>query len=169
VVEDDLIRGTPPCHSDLDDLVALFTNPRVGETLGGVRSPERTRATLERWQGWWSKGSPGPLIFRFSETNQFFGIAGLAPADHVKGGAHELIYALEPDFWGQGLATRASKLVLAKLGSAPGVDEIIAFTLPTNRASRRVLEKVGFVYEGPLEHAGDRHVLYRLPRPLRDA
>jgi len=37
---------------------------------------------------------------------------------------------------------------------------IFCFTLPTNRASRRVMEKVGFDYEREVTHAGSQHVLY---------
>lgn len=36
---------------------------------------------------------------------------------------------------------------------------LIAFTLPENTASRRVMEKLGMQYEGVIEHAG-------LPRGL---
>jgi RimJ/RimL family protein N-acetyltransferase len=43
-----------------------------------------------------------------------------------------------------------------------GLDDIVAFTLPTNDASRRVMEKLGFSYERDIEHAGMPHVLYRL-------
>jgi RimJ/RimL family protein N-acetyltransferase len=42
-----------------------------------------------------------------------------------------------------------------------GVDELIAFTLPNNVASRRVMEKTGFVYERDIVHALLPHVLYR--------
>ena len=39
--------------------------------------------------------------------------------------------------------------------------DIVCFTLPTNRASQRVMEKVGFVYERDITHANLPHVLYR--------
>jgi RimJ/RimL family protein N-acetyltransferase len=42
-----------------------------------------------------------------------------------------------------------------------GLEEIVAFTLPHNVASRRVMEKVGFRYERDIEWAGLPHVLYR--------
>jgi [ribosomal protein S5]-alanine N-acetyltransferase len=38
----------------------------------------------------------------------------------------------------------------------------VAFTLPDNVASRRVMEKVGFRYEREVEHVDLPHVLYRL-------
>jgi RimJ/RimL family protein N-acetyltransferase len=44
-----------------------------------------------------------------------------------------------------------------------GSPDLVAFTLPHNGASRRVMEKLGFVYEktAPYRVYGD-HVLYRL-------
>jgi hypothetical protein len=42
--------------------------------------------------------------------------------------------------------------------------EIVAFTLPDNVASRRVMEKAGFVDECEVAHAGMPHVLYRRAR-----
>jgi RimJ/RimL family protein N-acetyltransferase len=43
------------------------------------------------------------------------------------------------------------------------VPNIVAFTLPENGASRRVMEKLGFTYEktAPYKQFGP-HVLYRL-------
>ena len=44
-----------------------------------------------------------------------------------------------------------------------GSPDLVAFTLPHNSASRRVMEKLGFAYEktAPYKVFGD-HVLYRL-------
>jgi len=164
MIDDGVVRGAQPSRADLDDLVALFANPRVGKTLGGVKSPAATLATLHRWQELWSAGRAGPLIFRLCPTNRFIGYAGLAPADHVEQGAHELLYGLVPEFWRQGFATRLARLVLTELGSHPGVGQIIGFTLASNQASRRVLEKVGLAYEREFQHAELPHVLYRFPR-----
>jgi RimJ/RimL family protein N-acetyltransferase len=44
------------------------------------------------------------------------------------------------------------------------VDDLVSFTLPDNRASRRVMEKIGFRHDTEVEHAGLPHVLYRLDR-----
>ena len=43
-----------------------------------------------------------------------------------------------------------------------GLDDVVAFTLPTNRGSWRVMEKTGFEYERDVVHAGLPHVLYRI-------
>jgi RimJ/RimL family protein N-acetyltransferase len=53
--------------------------------------------------------------------------------------------------------------------SALGLASLVGFTRPTNLPSRRVLEKLGFVYERDFAAWGKESVLYRLasssPRP----
>ena len=42
---------------------------------------------------------------------------------------------------------------------------MIAYTLPDNLASRRVMEKAGFAYEREIQWVGMPHVLYRRSGP----
>ena len=48
---------------------------------------------------------------------------------------------------------------------AGGKEEVVCFTLTTNRASQRVMEKAGFEYARDIVHAGLPHVFYRLTAP----
>ena len=73
----------------------------------------------------------------------------------------EVAWAIVPDRWGQGLATELARASVALAFDDLRLREIVAFTLPHNVASRRVMEKSGFEYEGPIVHAGLPHVLYR--------
>jgi [ribosomal protein S5]-alanine N-acetyltransferase len=72
----------------------------------------------------------------------------------------EIGYALAAEMWGRGLATEIAAWLVG-YAAAHGVDDLIAYTEPTNVASRRVMEKVGFVYERDVEHHGRQQVLYR--------
>ena len=47
------------------------------------------------------------------------------------------------------------------------LEEVVAFTLPDNIASRRVMEKAGFAYDRDIQRAGLPHVLYRIVRDAR--
>ena len=55
----------------------------------------------------------------------------------------EIGYRLARPFWGQGLATAASRLLAQRAFDALGFDVVTARTMPENVASRRVMEKVG--------------------------
>ena len=165
-IQDELLRGSAPVPSDLSELLALFSHPRVGETLGGRRSETAVRQTMASWCHSWTERGFGPWLFRNRQTDAFIGYAGLAPAPlSIQPGSFELLYALRPEFWGHGFATRMSSLSLAHAFSQRGVPEVVAYTLTTNRPSRRVLEKLGFSFERTFEHAGLPHVFYRWRRP----
>jgi hypothetical protein len=65
------------------------------------------------------------------------------------------------DQWGRGLAAAVCGQ-LAQMASRAGLAaELVAFTLPSNHRSRRVMEKAGFIYEREFGQRGAPHVLYR--------
>jgi RimJ/RimL family protein N-acetyltransferase len=67
-------------------------------------------------------------------------------------------------FWGRGLATEMAEAILTVAFTHLDLPNIVAFTLVTNRASRRVMEKVGCTFERNIIHASLPHVLYRIKR-----
>jgi RimJ/RimL family protein N-acetyltransferase len=60
----------------------------------------------------------------------------------------EIGFTLRRDRWGAGLATEASRLILAFGFDELGMHRIEATSHPDNAASIRVLEKIGMSYEG---------------------
>ena len=75
----------------------------------------------------------------------------------------ELAWAVHPDHWGQGYATELAAPA-RDLAFSRGLKSVVAFTLPTNTASRRVMEKLGMTFERDIIHADLPHVLYRSTR-----
>lgn len=69
------------------------------------------------------------------------------------GSARSLGYALGLDYWGQGYMTEAVRAAVRFGFGQMGLDLISATCYPDNPASRRVLEKCGFQYEGVLHRA----------------
>ena len=74
-------------------------------------------------------------------------------------------YAFFPSFWGSGLATELASAAVQVGAEVPGLTRLVAIALPTNIASRRVLEKVGFGYVRDTVYREQRNVLYE--RQLR--
>lgn len=62
----------------------------------------------------------------------------------------ELSYDLDPAYWGQGIVASAARALLTWAYSEMGWVRIQATVLPSNLASIRVLEKLGFEREGLL-------------------
>jgi len=86
----------------------------------------------------------------------------------------EIGWRLASDVWGQGLATEGARAVVRYAFQELRLDEIVSFTVPANRRSTRVMQKIGMTRDAaddfehpnlPIGHALRRHVLYRLANP----
>jgi [ribosomal protein S5]-alanine N-acetyltransferase len=117
----------------------------------------------------WDRHGFGLWLLRDCATGEMVGRGGLQHTFVAGMQEIEVAWSIVPERWGQGLATE-----LALASARAGFDdlhlpELVAFTLPDNLASRRVMEKAGFTYRCEIEHVGLRHVLYgrRAPRTAR--
>ena len=153
-----------------DEQLRLLLDPRVAATLW-PRAQAPTEADvldgLAAKVDHWSRHGFGMWLLRDRETGEMVGRGGLqytytAGLNDVEAG-----WAIVPERWGQGLATELAHACVEVSFDHLDLIEIVAFTLPDNVASRRVMEKSGFVYERDLVHAGLPHVLYRRGR-VRD-
>lgn len=166
-IETERLIGTRPLLRDADDLHPLVADPRVADwlwpgDLGGPRTLAQTRALLVKDIDRWKRSGFGPWVWRDAATGAMIGRAGLAPAPEYFGeGEVEVGYLIAADRWGEGLASEITRASLGVAFDELGLPSVIAFTQPHNLASRGVMERCGFVYEGEVEHAGLPHVLYR--------
>lgn len=79
----------------------------------------------------------------------------------------ELAYSFLNAYWGRGLATEIASALLDIAWTHLSLSNLVAFTLLTNVASQRVMQKIGFSFEGELDYHGLPHVLYRIHCPAR--
>jgi [ribosomal protein S5]-alanine N-acetyltransferase len=77
----------------------------------------------------------------------------------------ELMYALAPEYWGQGLATEAARAVLAHGFEQLQSPRITAASDPPNAASVRVLERLGMRFTHRAALNGLDTVFYEIARP----
>jgi RimJ/RimL family protein N-acetyltransferase len=112
---------------------------------------------MDHWEqhgfGFWSARDP--------QTGRFVGRGGLRQAliDDVT--EIEVGYGLMSEFWGRGLATELANECVRVAFAEIGMPELVCFTLTTNLASRRVMEKAGFRYERDFVYADWPHILCR--------
>lgn len=146
----------------VEELEVMHTNPRVMATLSGTRTSEQTRQFLSGSLDHWDQRGYGLWVFRDRSTGRFAGRGGIRHV-HVGGKDEvELAYALMEEYWRQGLATEMARALLKIAFEELGLNELVCFTMQTNLASQRVMQKVGFQYERDVVHADLPHVLYRL-------
>jgi RimJ/RimL family protein N-acetyltransferase len=145
-----------------EELSVLLGDPRVGATLGGTLTPARVAAWVVSEDAHWEAHGFGYCLWREKATGAAVARGGLH-CQHVGGRDEvEVGWAVAPDRWGEGLATELGAASARLAFDVVGLDDIVAYTLVGNRASRRVMDKLGFQFEREIEHAGLPHVLYRL-------
>ena len=142
----------------------LLLDPRVSATLWAQPELPTEADVLDGLRAkvdHWDRHGFGMWLLRDRETGEMVGRGGLqytytAGLNDVEAG-----WAVVPERWGQGLATELARACVEVAFGPLGLRELVAFTLPDNVASRRVMEKAGFTYERDIVHAGLPHVLYR--------
>lgn len=153
----------------LSEVSRLLLDPRVGKTLwhgsGSPSEQELVEGVLDKERHWERYGF-GLWLVRDRLTGEMVGRGGLqwTYADTLN--EIEAAWAIVPERWGHGLATELGHAAIETAFGPLGLTEVIALTLEDNVASRRVMEKTGFVYERDTIHVGTPHVLYRRRAPV---
>ena len=143
------------------------------EHLPAVLTREQSDALVERIEQHFDRHGFGLWAVEIPGLVEFAGYVGLAvpgfEANFMP--CVEIGWRLAADQWGHGYATEAALAALSYGFSQAGLHEIISFTVPENRRSRRVMERIGMTNDpaDDFDHptAPDRlrrHVLYRISR-----
>lgn len=160
-IETERMVGERPGPQHLEFMTRLLGDPSVGAMLGGVRSPEEASLILDQHVLLWERDNFGYWMWRDRASGEWVARGGLRPV-HVGGGDEvEVGWAVLPERWGQGIGTELACASVDVAFDQLGLADVVAFTLPDNIASRRVMEKAGFRYERDIVWAEMPHVLYR--------
>jgi len=153
-----------PCRDDdLDDWLAMDLDPLVARFIWGAPpEPEQHREALQRRiaGGWPEMG--GLWVVEQRAAPGFLGWCGLFPLEET--GLIEIGYRYLPKAWGRGIATEAAACVLVEGFRAFVFDPIVAVSHPDNRASHRVLDKIGLRRRTDAVHYGQTVAFFRLTR-----
>lgn len=144
-----------PCRpTDGDDFIALELDADVMQFLNGGPVDH---ATIGPNPSFLMPRGTEPHVWTARRTvgNGFVGWFCLWPE---KDGLAELGYRLRRADWGQGLASEGALALVGWGFESAGYDRVVATTMAVNRASRRVMEKLG------MTHTRTEHV--DLPEPI---
>ncbi|MFN7931924.1 MAG: GNAT family N-acetyltransferase [Bryobacteraceae bacterium] len=142
-LETERLRLSPVSMDDVDALHALWTDAGVRRFLWDdliidrETAHEVVQATLEDW-GDYGVGLFAIQLLGEEEIIGFCGVRRFPPDEEW-----ELLYGLLPAYWGNGLAVEASAASLRFAFSRLPVDRIAGRTDGPNKASIRVLQKLG--------------------------
>lgn len=113
-------------------------------------SVEETRADFAREGGGWR-------VWAITLRHRDVAIGFVAAGEKRQGNVSEIGYMLARDHWGAGIAAEAVGAVIDRL-FAEGQRRVFADTDPDNRASRALLERLGFRLEGLLRAEWETHI-----------
>jgi RimJ/RimL family protein N-acetyltransferase len=158
--------------SDHTPFVRINADPRVMEHFPALLNPAESSEMITRMEAHFIHHGFGLWAAELRATGEFIGFIGLNIPTFE---SHftpciEIGWRLAPEFWGRGLATEGARAVLDYAFTGLASTEIVAFTVPANQRSRRVMEKLAMTHDPvddfdhprlPEGHPLRRHVLYR--------
>lgn len=138
-------------EEDLEDFYEYAKNPNIGPSAGW-----KPHADIEESKNILNMFLEADEVWAvvLKENNKLIGSVGLhkdplRSAPDVK----MLGYVLSEEYWGKGIIVEASVAAINHAFSEMGVNMVSVHHYPFNQKSRRVIEKLGFQYEGTLRHA----------------
>jgi RimJ/RimL family protein N-acetyltransferase len=158
---------------DREPFAAINADAQVAAYLPAPLTRDQSDALAARIEAHFVRHGFGLWAVEVPGAAPFIGFVGLSVPTFE---AHftpcvEVGWRLAPSFWRQGYATEAARASLALGFGVLGLAEIVSFTVPANRPSRRVMEKIGMTHDPaddfdhpalPAGHPLRRHVLYRI-------
>ena len=164
----------PPEASDAAELAAINGDPEAMRHFAKAMDRAESDAWLARIMGHHAAHGVGFWSVVRRDAPGLVGVVGLM---HVGFAARftpavEIGWRTAPAHQRQGYAEEAARLALAAGFGPLGLGEIVAWTIPANVPSRRLMEKLGMAPDGdfdhprlPEGHPKRRHLLYRIGRP----
>lgn len=135
---------------DVGELCRVFSQPQIYATTCGI--PRRCNSF---WGEWWigavhlnaRQHTAWEFGVFLQNSGRYIGNIGIINVDlqHKKG---DITYIIDSEFWNKGYATEAAQRILAFGFNRLKLKRIGGTCMSINKASRRVMEKIGLKYEG---------------------
>ena len=137
--------------SDAKDLAAALSNKKVQDNLrDGLPYPYTEQDGKEFISAMLSADENETFAFAITIDNMVIGSIGIFRQGNIHRQTAELGYYIAEEYWGKGIMTEAVKQICEYVFTNSDIIRIYAEPFAYNIASCRVLEKVGFQYEGTL-------------------
>lgn len=135
--------------SDAADLAAALNNPNIQNNLrDGLPYPYREEDAGGYIDAMLHADKNTTFAFAITVDDKAVGSIGAFRKDNIHSRTAEMGYYISELFWGQGLGTSAVKQTCEYIFENTDILRIFAEPFACNAASRRILEKNGFLCEG---------------------
>ncbi len=132
---------------DIEALAQTLAKPEVMQfSPTGVLSTKQTTVKIQSFLDSYQKYGYGKWAVIHRQSGRLIGYCGIA-VEEIEGKLeNELGYRIDSEFWGQGLATEAANACLEYAFTKFNFDYVLGIVEPENRASVKVLEKIGMEF-----------------------
>jgi RimJ/RimL family protein N-acetyltransferase len=146
------LRMRPFEPDDADAVFAIFSDPGVGDWVGGPHATvDDSRSLIERNREHQRLHGYALWAVEERESGALVGEVGLQLLE-LRGPETEIGWSIARRAWRRGYATEAAAAWLDVAFGPLALDAVVATTLPANEASRAVAARLG------MRPAGRRHV-----------
>jgi RimJ/RimL family protein N-acetyltransferase len=155
LIETPRLRLRAPTATDLDTWTAdIFADPAVTRYVPSRTADPRERAErmLAAIEASWAQRGYGIWLVTNRADGALLGHCGLGYLPDTA--EVEIDYAYAQRHWSRGYATEAARAALRYGFEVARLGQVIGLAVPENIASRRVLERVGFVYRRDAPYFG---------------
>ena len=133
--------------------IPIYANNRkIWKNLTDLFPHPYTEQNAREWVAY-TKTHPQEINFAIAAPDGVIGGISVVPGTGVFCKSGSIGYWLGEPFWGKGLMTQAARAVTAHVFAQTDLARLSARVYETNPASMRVLEKVGYTFEGRLRKA----------------
>jgi RimJ/RimL family protein N-acetyltransferase len=141
-----LVLRTPHAE-DVDALAHLANNAAIATMVSRMPHPYTAKDAADFVRRS-TAGEIGKCVYAItkSENGEFLGCCALEP--HADGDTLEIGYWLGQPYWNRGYATEAAHALIDLAFRSQQIAQIDARCRVTNVASRRVIQKCGFQFQG---------------------
>jgi ribosomal-protein-alanine N-acetyltransferase len=151
---------------DIKEFYEIVKKQEVGEWLGIGKgmSFEEAEGYVNKIIKHWTIHNFGVWAVTNESNKEIIGHCGLRYIDDTDD--IEIIYLLDPKFWGKGLATEAGNVAVQYAFNSLKVDKLLARVRTNNSKSKNVINKLGFKFIGDREYDGRPLSYYELFKPI---
>lgn len=137
-------------EADIPQILSVINKNGIYRTTYGI--PRKSdEARIRWWIDYLSASEKHKIGYEYGmflkHTGEYIGNIGIANINklHNRG---EITYFISPKYWNKGFATEGGRAILAFGFEDLKLKKVAGACMSINPASRRVMEKLGFIYEG---------------------
>lgn len=143
------------CQLDSNPLVMKYISKTNVNTLPLEYGITKVNMQIARYK---QQDGLGVWVVVLKETKEFMGWVCLNELDTSD--LIELGYRYLPEYWGKGFGTEVAKRILDHGLNTLKLDKVVAIAIEENKASTRIMEKIGMTYARKAYYYGKDVIMY---------